>query len=126
MKKIEVLKADIEKYIADAAMLTKEIAGHDEDISAWTGDIKAATKVRGLEKADYDAIPKLFVFLLVFLCFSDECQFFHCQSEFCIRKIKRFHIKGLIPQCNEKSKLEIEAVCWSLPGQACFLFRGKE
>ena len=55
-EKIEVLKADIEKYIADAAMLTKEIAGHDEDISAWTGDIKAATKVRGLEKADYDSL----------------------------------------------------------------------
>merc|ERR1712151_449903 len=28
------------------------------DISAWTGDQKAATKVRSLEKADYDALHK--------------------------------------------------------------------
>merc|ERR1719324_139306 len=55
---IEVLKADIQKYTADAARLTKEIAGHDEDIAVWTGDIKAATAVRGIEKADYDATHK--------------------------------------------------------------------
>jgi len=52
---IEVLKADIQKYIADAALLTKEIAELDEDISVWGGDIKAATKVREIEKTDYDA-----------------------------------------------------------------------
>merc|ERR1712217_978403 len=57
-EKIEMLKADIAKYIADAAQLTKEIAEHDADISAWTGDQKAATKVRALEKADYDALHK--------------------------------------------------------------------
>jgi len=57
-QKIEMLKADIQKYTADAAQLTKEIAGHDEDISVWNGDIKAATKVRGLEKADYDTLHK--------------------------------------------------------------------
>merc|ERR1719512_425949 len=57
---IEVLTADIEKYTADAALLTKEIAGHDEDISVWNGDEKAATKVRSLEKADYDAMHKDF------------------------------------------------------------------
>jgi len=55
-EKIEVLKADIAKYTADAAQLTKEIAGHDADIAAWTGDKKAATEVRQLEKADYDAL----------------------------------------------------------------------
>jgi len=55
---IEMLKADIAKYIADAALLTKEIAEHDADIAAWTGDQKAATKVRQLEKADYDALHK--------------------------------------------------------------------
>jgi len=55
---IEMLKADIQKYTSDAAQLGKEIAGHDEDISVWTGDSKAATKVRGLEKADYDALHK--------------------------------------------------------------------
>merc|ERR1719198_714491 len=55
---IGVLKADIQKYTADAALLTKEIAGLDEDISIWNGDIKAATKVREIEKADYDATHK--------------------------------------------------------------------
>jgi len=57
-EQIAKLKADIEKYTSDAAMLTKEIAGHDDDIAAWTGDKKAATKVRGMEKADYDATHK--------------------------------------------------------------------
>merc|ERR1719401_1439404 len=53
-----VLKADIQKYTADAALLTKEIAELDEDISIWNGDIKAATNVREIEKADYDAMHK--------------------------------------------------------------------
>eukprot|EP00746_Dinoflagellata_sp_MGD_P072152 gnl/MRDRNA2_/MRDRNA2_29307_c0_seq1.p1 gnl/MRDRNA2_/MRDRNA2_29307_c0~~gnl/MRDRNA2_/MRDRNA2_29307_c0_seq1.p1 ORF type:complete len:715 (+),score=232.70 gnl/MRDRNA2_/MRDRNA2_29307_c0_seq1:60-2147(+) len=52
---IDTLKADIAKYEADAAELTKQIADHDEDISTWTNDIKAATNVREIEKADYDA-----------------------------------------------------------------------
>jgi chromosome segregation ATPase len=51
-ERIEVLKADIQKYTADAAQLTKEIAELDEDISIWNGDIKAATNVREIEKAD--------------------------------------------------------------------------
>jgi len=55
---IEVLKADIQKYAADAARLTKEIAEHEADIAVWTGDMKAATKVREIEKADYDATHK--------------------------------------------------------------------
>jgi hypothetical protein len=38
--------------------LTKEIAELDEDITIWKGDIKAATKVREIEKADYDALHK--------------------------------------------------------------------
>jgi prefoldin subunit 5 len=57
-EKIGMLKADIEKYTATAAKLTKEIAGHDEDISIWTGDQKAATKVREIERADYDGLHK--------------------------------------------------------------------
>jgi len=57
-EKIGKLKADIEKYTSDAAMLTKEIAAHDADIAAWTGDKKAATKVRSMEKTDYDATHK--------------------------------------------------------------------
>merc|ERR1719436_1537858 len=57
-EKIDGLKADIEKYTADAAQLAKEIAAHEEDISVWTGDIKAATSVREIEKTDYDATHK--------------------------------------------------------------------
>merc|ERR1719451_167281 len=57
-ERIDVLKADIQKYAADAAQLTKEIAELDEDISIWNGDIKAATNVREIEKADYDAMHK--------------------------------------------------------------------
>jgi len=55
---IEMLKADIQQYTVDADTLTKEIAGHDEDIATWSGDIKAATKVREIEKTDYDATHK--------------------------------------------------------------------
>merc|ERR1719440_2460687 len=55
---IEMLKADIQKYEADAAALAKEIAAHDEDISVWEGDIKAATKVREIENTDYVATHK--------------------------------------------------------------------
>merc|ERR1712072_380609 len=57
-ERIDVLKADIQKYTADAAQLTKEIAELDEDISIWNGDIKAATNVREIEKTDYDATHK--------------------------------------------------------------------
>jgi len=51
---IEVLKADIQKYTADAELLSKQIAKHEEDITTWTNDQKAATNVREIEKADYD------------------------------------------------------------------------
>jgi hypothetical protein len=57
-EKIDILKADIAKYIADVAQLAKEIAEHEADIATWTGDSKAATKVRDIEKADYDALHK--------------------------------------------------------------------
>merc|ERR1719201_1894467 len=57
-EQIDILKADIQKDAADAARLTKEIAGLDEDISIWNGDIKAATNVRKIEKTDYDATHK--------------------------------------------------------------------
>jgi len=55
-ERIDVLKADIEKYVATVAKLTKEIAEHDADIAAWTGDQKAATKIRHIEKIDYDVL----------------------------------------------------------------------
>merc|ERR1719298_23492 len=55
---IEMLSADVQKYEADAARLAKEIAQHDEDISTWEGDFKAATKVREIENTDYLATHK--------------------------------------------------------------------
>ncbi|KAL9139367.1 putative conserved tandem protein 12 [Amphidinium carterae] len=54
--KIDMLKADIQKYAANSEHLAKEIAGHDADIAAWTGDQKAATTVRQLEVADFQAL----------------------------------------------------------------------
>merc|ERR1719478_685862 len=51
---IDVLKADIEKYAATAAQMAEEIAGHEEDIATFEGDVKAATKIRETEKAEYD------------------------------------------------------------------------
>merc|ERR1719353_1014424 len=57
-EQIDMLKADIGKAVADAAQLGKEIAGLDEDVSVWNGDKKAATSVRKIEKADYDATNK--------------------------------------------------------------------
>merc|ERR1719149_602341 len=57
-EQIDTLKADIQSYTAKAAKLTKEIAGLDEDISVWEGDIKAATNVREIEKNDYDVLHK--------------------------------------------------------------------
>jgi hypothetical protein len=55
-EKVEILHADIAKAVADSQQLTKDIAGHDSDIAVWTGDKKASTKVREIEKADYQAL----------------------------------------------------------------------
>jgi len=57
-EKIDVLKADIQKAIASTKKLGKEIAEHDEDISVWNGDIKATTRVRSFETADYNSLHK--------------------------------------------------------------------
>merc|ERR1719265_2079478 len=51
---IKGLTALIRKDRADAAHLKKLISLLDEDQDVWSGDIKAATKVRAIEKADYD------------------------------------------------------------------------
>jgi len=53
-EQIDVLKANIEKFTADAERLSEEIAQHETDIATWNGDVKAATKVREMEKATYD------------------------------------------------------------------------
>jgi len=55
-QKIEGLNADIEKNVADAGRLSKDITGHDADVSAWKGDERAASKVREIENADYKAM----------------------------------------------------------------------
>jgi len=57
-EKIEMLKADIQKYTADAARLGREIGEHDADIATWKGDQKAADKVRILERSDYDDLHR--------------------------------------------------------------------
>jgi len=57
-EQIDMLKADIGKATADASQLGKEIAGLDQDVATWNGDKRAATKVREIEKADYDATHK--------------------------------------------------------------------
>merc|ERR1719331_2208150 len=57
-EQIDMIKADIAKATADAAQLGKEIAGLDQDVATWNGDMKAATKVRQIEKVDYDATHK--------------------------------------------------------------------
>jgi cell division septum initiation protein DivIVA len=51
--KIDKLRADIQKFEADAARLGREIKKHDEDIATFEGDKAASTKVRQIEKADY-------------------------------------------------------------------------
>jgi cell division septum initiation protein DivIVA len=51
---IAVLKADIQKYAADAERLTLEIKEHEEIIASSEADVKAATKVRETERADYE------------------------------------------------------------------------
>jgi len=43
-EKIDILKADIEKYTSDVEQLAKEIGGHDEDLAAWTGDKKSCNE----------------------------------------------------------------------------------
>jgi hypothetical protein len=55
---MEMLTADIQKAVADASQLSKEISEHEADISTWNGDSKASSKVRSIEKADYDATHK--------------------------------------------------------------------
>merc|ERR1719146_589957 len=51
---IETLEADIQKFEADAEGLAKEIAQLDIDITTWEGDEKSTTKVREIERKDYE------------------------------------------------------------------------
>jgi hypothetical protein len=57
-EQIQVLSADIEMHEATEKKMTQEIAEHEEDITVWTGDQKAATSIRNIERTDYDAMHK--------------------------------------------------------------------
>jgi len=57
-ERIEFLTAENEKLAADAARQQAEVAVHDDDISVWHGDKKAARKVRNLEETDFAAKDK--------------------------------------------------------------------
>ena len=57
-RRIDSLNAAIEKHTADARQLGLAVAAHDGDIAVWEGDQRAATKVRTIEKADFDALHK--------------------------------------------------------------------
>lgn len=48
------LKSDIQKSSTDSALLSRGIAGHDENIAIWGGDIKANSRIRAGEKALFD------------------------------------------------------------------------
>lgn len=51
---IERLTTMIAKDSADAETLLRKIGFLDKDRDIWSGDIKAATKVREIERADYE------------------------------------------------------------------------
>ncbi|MDA8583114.1 hypothetical protein N9L68_02750 [bacterium] len=41
------------------------MAGLEEEVAVWTGDISSATRVREIEKTDYDAMHKEYLSLLM-------------------------------------------------------------
>ena len=53
-EQIEILKADINQYTADSTDHAKNVAKLEADIATWTGDMKAATAVRVIDKKAYD------------------------------------------------------------------------
>jgi chromosome segregation ATPase len=57
-EQITSLQADIQKFEADAELLTKEIAQIDIDLTTWKGDQKASNKVRDIERAEYEKVHK--------------------------------------------------------------------
>merc|ERR1719172_525308 len=57
-EEMESLKVKIQKNLAHAEKLAKEITGLEEDVAVWNGDIGSATRVREIEKSDYDAMHK--------------------------------------------------------------------
>merc|ERR1719223_1771184 len=57
-KQINILNADIQQFATDAEVLEKKVGELRADVATWEGDIKAATKVREIEKSDYDTTHK--------------------------------------------------------------------
>jgi len=57
-QKIGGLTADIEKDVSDVNKLAKEIAGLEKDISVLTGDKKATSTVRNMDKADFQKMHR--------------------------------------------------------------------
>jgi len=53
---IESLAAEVADHEVNMKRLTKEIAGHNADVDAYTGDKKAATAVHAKETQDYAAL----------------------------------------------------------------------
>lgn len=56
--KVEVLTAEIEKSGSDAEKLATEIAGHLAELESVTAEKEAASKVRGSERKDFQAMLK--------------------------------------------------------------------
>jgi len=52
-EQIEILKADIQMAETEASSAAQKIETVDSDIAVWNADIKAANKIRELERADY-------------------------------------------------------------------------
>jgi len=52
-EQIEFLDAEITKHIAEIAKLSREITEDEQNIAVFEGDIKAATKVRAIEREDF-------------------------------------------------------------------------
>jgi hypothetical protein len=57
-EKIEMLKADIQKYSTEATDLAREMQELEADAATAAGDQKASTKVRELERVEYEAVHK--------------------------------------------------------------------
>lgn len=53
---IERLESAIAKNTADSNRLAKQIASHEDDIATWEGDKVASTRVRDIERTDFEAL----------------------------------------------------------------------
>jgi len=57
-EQIELLKAEIQSYETNTAELQRNVQVLEADVATYNGDIKAATKVRELKAAEYEATHK--------------------------------------------------------------------